>query len=55
MAGSGEGLAHLQISHTMLADPLDEEILVQQLGAVANTAAEIAETQQATFGGRRSL
>ena len=55
LAPAGDGLAHLQISHTMLADPLDEEILVQQLGAVANTAAEIAETQQSTIGGHRSL
>ncbi|MFN8018434.1 MAG: hypothetical protein U0P45_09950 [Acidimicrobiales bacterium] len=55
LADTGDGLAELQISHTMLADPLDEEILVQQLGAVANTAAEIAEAEQATFGGHRSL
>ena len=55
LAPYGEDLAQLQISHTMLADPLDEEILVQQLGAVANTAAELAETQQQVFGGQRSL
>lgn len=44
VAPLGDGRGQLQVSHTFLGDPLDEEILVQQLGAVANTAAELATT-----------
>lgn len=49
VASLGDGAAQLQISHTFLADPLTEEILVQQLGPVANTAAELAATLPARF------
>ena len=42
VAPLGDGRGQLQLCHTMLADPLDQEILVQCLGTVANTAADLA-------------
>lgn len=41
VAPAGDGTGQLQLCHTMVADPLDGEVLVQCLGTVANTAADL--------------
>lgn len=44
VARTGEGTGQLQLAHAMLADPIDDAILVPVLGTVANTAADLAAT-----------
>lgn len=50
VARTTETTGQLQLSHALLADPIDETILIAALGTVANTAADLATTLPAQFG-----
>lgn len=49
VARTGDATGQLQLSQALAADPLTEAVLIQVLGTVANTAADLATTLPATF------
>lgn len=49
VARTTEATGQLQLGHALLADPLDETILLASVGTVANTAADLATTLPERF------
>jgi hypothetical protein len=51
---SGPGIGQVVLSHTMLGAPLTPDVLLQVVGAIANSADQLDDDLVARFGGRRS-
>ena len=51
---AGDGLGQVVLTHALLGDPLNAEVLLQGVGAIANTADQLDDDLVVRFGGRRS-
>lgn len=51
---TGAGVGQVVLGHVLVGDPLTEEVVLQVLGAIANTADGLDEEIVAAHGGRRA-
>lgn len=51
VARTSDTAGQLQLTHALLADPIDETILIAAVGTIANTAADLATTLPDQFPG----